>query len=213
MSDLNTARRAFDSLSVRSKIPVLIIDDEGFTYLNELRNEQFNITALNDIEDYNAAEVYPVVICDIKGVGHRFNQEKEGAYVVRELKKRYPFKQFAVYSAGTDYKLDSMNDLEGVKRIKKDVDMYMWCSYIDEMIRLVSDPIEIWKNIRNFLFLKDVSTKEVMLLEDNFVDIYINRPQDMIRFPDADKYPMFTSDMRSVVQSMIAGGLLKLLGI
>ena len=213
LSDLNTTKRAFDSISARSKIPVLIIDDEGFTYLNELRNEKFNITSIKDIEDYNAVEAYPVVICDIKGVGHKFNKEKEGAYVVREMKKRYPFKQFAVYSAGADYKVESMNDLEGIKRIKKDVDMDMWCSYIDEMIRLASDPIEIWKTIRSFLLNKDVPIKDVMFLEDNYVDIYINRPQEMCNFPNSKKYPSLDADVRSVVQSMVAGGLLKLLGL
>ena len=213
LSDLNTTKRAFDSLSARSKIPVLIIDDDEFTYLNELRNEKFNITSIKDIEDYNAVEAYPVVICDIKGVGHKFNKEKEGAYVVREMKKRYPFKQFAVYSAGADYKVESMYDLEGIKRIKKDVDMDMWCSYIDEMIRLASDPIEIWKTIRNFLLNKDVPIKDVMLLEDNYVDIYINRPQEMCGFPNSKKYPSLEADVRSVVQSMVAGGLLKLLGL
>ena len=213
LSDLNTTKRAFDSLSARSKIPVLIIDDDEFTYLNELRNEKFNITSIKDIEDYNAVEAYPVVICDIKGVGHKFNKEKEGAYVVREMKKRYPFKQFAVYSAGADYKVESMNDLEGIKRIKKDVDMDMWCSYIDEMIRLASDPIEIWKTIRNFLLNKDVPIKDVMLLEDNYVDIYINRPQEMCGFPNSKKYPSLEADVRSDVQSMVACGLLKLLGL
>lgn len=213
LSDLNTTKRAFDSLTVRSKIPVLIIDDEGFTYLNELRNEKFNITSIKDIEDYNAVEAYPVVICDIKGVGHKFNKEKEGTYVVREMKKRYPFKQFAVYSAGADYKVESMNDLEGIKRIKKDVDMDMWCTYIDEMIRLASDPIEIWKTIRNFLLNKDVPIKDVMFLEDNYVDICINSPVDMRNFPNPDKYPSLRDDVRSVVQSMVASGLLKLLGL
>lgn len=213
LSDLNTTKRAFDSLSARSKIPVLLIDDEGFTYLDELRNEKFNITSIRDIEDYNAVEAYPVVICDIKGVGHKFNKEKEGAYVVRELKKRYPFKQFAVYSAGADYNVESMNDLEGIKRIKKDVGMDMWCTYIDEMIRLASDPIEIWKTIRDFLLNKDVPIKDVMFLEDNYVDIYINRPQDMNNFPNPKKYPSLGEDVRTVVQSMVAGGLLKLLGL
>lgn len=212
-ADLATAKRAFDTLSARSKIKVLVIDDDGFVYLNELRNENFNITVIEDIEDYNAVEVYPIVICDIKGVGHKFNKEKEGAYVVRELKKRYPFKQFAVYSAGADYKVESMNDLEGIKRIKKDVSMDLWCSYIDELIRLASDPIEIWKSIRDFLLSKDVPIKDVMLLEDNFVDICINRPSEMAYFPKYLKGSMLTDDIRSIVQSMIAGGLLKLLGV
>lgn len=213
LSDLYTAKRAIDSVSARSKVPVLIIDDEEFTYINELRNEKFLITTIKDIEDYSAVAEYPVVICDVKGVGHKFNKEKEGAYIVKELKKRYPFKQFAVYSSVSTYKLEIMNDLEGIKRIKKDVDMDMWCSYIDEMIKLASDPIEIWKTIRNFLLSKDVPIKDVMLMESNYVDIYINRPQDMKNFPEENSFPNLKQDVRSIIQSMIAGGLLHILGI
>lgn len=213
LSDLDTSNRAFSSINVRSRIPVLIIDDEEFAYLNELRNEKYNLTHIKDIEDYCAVEAYPVVICDVKGVGHKFNKDKEGAYVVKELRKRYPFKQFAVYSAGTDYRIESMNDFEGIQRIKKDADMEMWCSYIDEMIRRASDPKECWKTIRNFLLTKDVPIKEVMLLESNYVEIYNKRPQDMKNFPEEKKFPSLTSDIRSIVQSMIAGVLLHLAGI
>ena len=45
------------------------------------------------------------------------------------------------------------------------------------------------------------------------MDIYINRPQDMNSFPNPKQYPSLGDDVRSVVQSMVAGGLLKLLGL
>lgn len=213
LKDLNTTKRAFDSIDSRNKIKVLVIDDEDFTYLNPLRDEGFCIQQIKDIEDFEAVAAYPVVVCDVKGVGHKFSKEKEGAYVVKELKKKFPFKQIAVYSAGNDFKLESTSELEGIDRIKKDVDKDMWCSYIDEMIRKAIDPKECWITIRDFLLRRSVDIKDVMMLESNFVDIYNNRPEDMKNFPEEKKFPNLSQDVRAVVQSMIAGGLLHMLGI
>lgn len=213
LKDLNTAQRAFDSIDPRSKIKVLFIDDEDFTYLNDLRNEGFCIQQIKDIEDFESASAYPIVICDVKGVGHKFSKDKEGVYIVKELKKKYPFKQIAVYSSGNDFRLESTNELEGIARIKKDADKDMWCSYIDEMIRKAIDPKECWITIRNFLLCKGVDIKDVMLLESNFVDIYNNRPEDMKQFPEEKKFPNLTQDVRGVVQSLIAGGILHMLSL
>ena len=167
---------------------------------------------MKNIEDLNAVEAYPIVICDIRGVGTQFDEEKEGAYVVRELKKKYPFKHFAVYS-GSDYKLELMSDLEGVATIKKGAKLDIWRSYCDELIFRASDPKENWKTLRDYLLKKDVPIEEVMKLESNYVDIYNNRPKDMKLFPEEGLFPNLSQDIRGIIQSMIAGGLLYLMGL
>ncbi len=212
IADLNTSRNALSSIDVRQRIKILIIDDEDFVYKEALRDEKYNLTCVKNIEDLSAASEYPIVICDIKGVGTQFDKEKEGAYVVRELKKKYPFKQIAVYS-GSDYKLDLLNDLEGVSRIKKTSQIDEWRGYFDELIYRATDPKESWKTIRNFLLTKDVPLTEVLQLESNFVDIYNNRPNDMKSFPEESVFPNLSGDIRAIVQSMIAGGILHIIGI
>ena len=212
IADLNTSRNALSSIDIKSRIPILIIDDEDFVYKEDLRDEKYNVTCVKNIEDLNAVEAYPIVICDIKGVGTQFDEEKEGAFVVRELKKKYPFKQLAVYS-GSDYKLELMSDLEGVVTIKKGAKLDMWRPYCDELIRRASDPKENWKTLRDYLLKKDVPIEEVMKLESNYVDIYNHRPKDMKLFPEEDLFPNLSQDIRGVVQSMIAGGLLYLMGL
>ena len=163
ISDLNTANNAFSLIDIKSKIRILIIDDEEFVYKEALREENYNIKCIYNIDDLCAVSEYPIVICDIKGVGTNFSKEKEGAYVVSELKKKYPFKQIAVYS-GLDYKLDSLNDLDGIIRVKKDVSIDTWRESLNELIRRASDPKENWKTIRNFLLNNDVSIKDVLIL-------------------------------------------------
>lgn len=212
IADLNTSKRAFSSIDIKSKIPILIIDNEEFLYKEDLRDEKYSIKCVKAIEDLSAASEYPIVICDVKGVGTQFNPEMGGAYVIRELKKKYPFKQYAVYS-GSDYKLELMSNLDGVATIKKDAPLEMWRSYCDELIRRASDPKENWKTLRDFLLKNDVALTEVLMLESNFVDIYNNRPKDMKFFPDEKQFPNIGQDIRAIIQSMVAGGILHLLGI
>lgn len=213
ISDLNTPKNALSAIDTKSKIPILVIDDEGFTYKEQLRDENYNLTCLSRIDDLNAVTAYPIVICDIRGVGTNFDKEKEGAFVVRELKKKFPFKQYAVYSC-SNYPLESFeDDLKGIERIKKDPDIEMWRTYFDEFIRRVTDPKENWKTIRDYLIKKDVPIKEIALLESNYVDILNNRPDDMKNFPEKKTFPNLGQDVRAIIQNMIAGGLLHILGI
>lgn len=212
IADLNTSKNALSSIDVKYRIPIMIIDDEDFVYKEELRDEGYNIKCVKGIEDLSAVAEYPIVICDVKGVGTQYDVEKGGAYVVRDLKKKYPFKQYAVYS-GSTYDLEVMNNLEGVATIKKDAPLDMWRGYCDELIRRASDPKEIWKTLRNYLLEKDVPLKEVLLMESNFVDIYNNRSAEMRYFPDEKTFPNLSQDVRAIIQSMIAGGLLHLLGV
>lgn len=213
IADLNTPENALSAIDVRQRIPILLIDDEGFSYKEQLMNENYNLKCLTRIDDLNAVAAYPIVICDIRGVGTNFDKEKEGAFVVRELKKKYPFKQYAVYS-GSLYSLESFeDDLKGIERIKKDPDIEMWRTYFDELIRRVIDPKENWKTIRDYLIKKDVPLKDIALLESNYVDILNNRPEDMKNFPEKKTFPNIGQDARAVIQSMIAGGILHVLGI
>ena len=212
ISDLNTSKTVLSLIDIKSKVPILIIDDEDFIYKEDLRDEKFNITCIKAIEDLSAVSEYPIVICDVKGVGTSFDKEKEGAFVIRELRKKYPFKQYAAYS-GSEYKLELLADLEGVVTIKKDAPLEDWRGYCNELIRRASDPKENWKSLRDYLLKNDVSLTEVLKLESNFVDIYNNRPSDMKSFPDDKAFPKLNQDVRSIIQSMIAGGILHLLGI
>lgn len=211
IADLATPSQALSSIDLRPRIPILFIDDEGFVYKEDLRDENFNIFCSTKIEDFRAVASYPIVICDIKGVGTNFDKEREGLFVIRELKKLYPFKHYAVYSGANDYQINALDGLEGVFRIKKDPDIDDWRSYLDEFIRRATDPKENWKKIRDFLLQKDVPLLDVLRLESNFVDIYNNRPQQMNLFPEEKKFPSIKQDIRSIIQSMIAGALLRAL--
>ena len=49
IADLNDAQNAFSALDIKSKVPILVIDDQGFEHTERLRDEGYNLeTVLND---------------------------------------------------------------------------------------------------------------------------------------------------------------------
>ena len=208
LSELKTAKLALKK-NYREEIKILIVDDEEFLYYNELRNAKFNITKVDDIQDPLSAALYPIVICDIKGVGKKFGSKKEGAYVIEELKKRYPFKQYAIYS-GSMNQFGLMTFPQGVYPINKDISVEEWAKNFDEMIRKVADPSEVWRTIRNYLMTEEVSLLSILRLESEYVDTVINHPSNLKNFPSEKRGFELSTDVRGVVQSLVAGVILAL---
>ena len=73
----------------------------------------------DDIQDLNMLASYDLIISDIKGVGKYFDSEFEGAFLLSELKKMYPYKSFAAYT-GSAYDPRITEFLSGILVIKKD---------------------------------------------------------------------------------------------
>lgn len=211
LDDLRNANLALKS-NLRENVKVIIIDDDEFVYLNELRKLHFNVTHVTDIEDLYSVEAYPIVICDIRGVGKKIGSSNEGAYVVNQLQKNYPFKQYAVYT-GSSYNTELTSMLKDVSIIKKDVDIEQWAAYIDEFIKRVTNPIETWKTIRYYLLSKDVSLLSVLKMEEVYVKTVLKCPEQLRNFPDVNSFPEINNDIRGVVQSLVAGVMLSLAGL
>jgi uncharacterized protein related to proFAR isomerase len=55
--------------SLRRSHDMAVIDDEPFSQAQQLRNIGFSIIEVGDINNLKSIESYPVVICDIHGVG------------------------------------------------------------------------------------------------------------------------------------------------
>ncbi|OJV91800.1 MAG: hypothetical protein BGO34_06695 [Bacteroidia bacterium 44-10] len=206
--DLNTPRRKMVS-AYRSKVNVAIVDDEEFVYLDELRRSGFSLVKYDDVPDLQSLEAYPAIICDIKGVGKAFKSPFEGAYLIRELRKKYPFKVLAAYT-GSTYDISINSYLEGIHIIKKDISVDEWCSEIDYLIKRVSDPKENWNKIRDMLIKEDVPLLSLAKLEHEYVNILLNKDGNFHDFPSSMKKMNLSEDVRSVIQSLIAGLILSL---
>jgi hypothetical protein len=192
----------------RSSVSILCIDDQGLEYEEIIRNHGFNIRVLKDIEDIKAVTEYPVVICDIKGVGKSFGSKFEGGHIIEEIKNKYPEKVVIAYTGqqfdATYNKFFSLADFT----LSKDIDSDTWVSTLDETIRKVVSPIEQWKRMRDFLLNKDVSLKTVFQLEQQFIDAVLTK--DKSKFAKDSTVKGLEGDVRSVITSFIASILFKM---
>ncbi len=193
----------------RGIVPILCIDDEGLPYENILRNHNFNIRVLNDIEDIKATSDYPVVICDIKGIGSKLGSKFEGGHIIEEIKKNYPDKVVIAYT-GQQFdarynKFFSMCDFV----LTKDVDSDNWVSILDETISKVVSPIEQWNRIRNYLYAHDVSTRKLFELEQEYIGAIINK--DKTKFGKSKTIEGLSSDVRSVLNGFVSSLIFKIL--
>jgi hypothetical protein len=175
---LSELRRPLNNWTeLRRHFPIAIIDDEEFVHFSALTKHGFVLQQLGDIADISAVAAYPVVSCDIKGVGASFGSPLEGAHLIAEVKKRFPDKYVIAYSAGAfgpEYK--RALDFSDVF-LRRGASIDEWTECLDIAIRRVGDPVEYWKRIRMLLLTHEVSTFEVFLLEDAFITSITNHDE------------------------------------
>lgn len=192
----------------RSSVSILCIDDQGLEYENIIRNHNFNIRVLSDIEDIKAVSDYPVIICDIKGVGKKFGSKYEGGHIIEEIKNRYPEKVVIAYTGqqfdATYNKFFSLADFT----LTKDVDSDSWIALLDQTIHKVVSPVEQWKRMRDYLLAKEVPIKIVFQLEQEFIEAVLKGDKD--KFAKESTIRSLEGDIRSVMTGFIASILFKM---
>lgn len=193
----------------RDDIKLLCIDDQGFPYEEIIRNHGFSIKVETDITDIRSVAEYPVVICDIKGVGSKLGSRYEGGHVIEEIKRNYPEKYVIAFTGqqfdATYNKFFSMSDLV----LTKDIDSDEWVSSLDDIIKKVVSPIDQWKRIRRYLYDKDVSTRLVYELEVSYISAVKN--QHKTYFSESKLLKKLNPDVRSVVNGFISSAIFKLI--
>lgn len=206
LSELKNVDSAFKP--DRASIAILCIDDQGLEYESIIRNHGFNIKVLNDIEDIKAVSDYPVVICDIKGIGKIFGSKYEGGHIIQEIKSKYPEKVVIAYTGqqfdATYNKFFSLADFT----LTKDVDSDAWVALLDQTIDKVISPIEQWKRMRAFLIDKEVPLETVFKLEQQFIEAVINK--DKSKFAKQSTIKTLNGDIRAVITSFISSILFKM---
>ena len=196
----------------RGKVPILCIDDEGLEYEGIIRHHGFNIRVVSDVDDIKAVSEYPIVICDIQGVGKAFKSQFQGAHIIEEIKKQYPNKVVIAY---TGQKHDARYNkffLMADAMYSKDIDSDQWVENLDQAVKKVVDPVAQWKRMREYLFRKDVSTRNVYLLELDYIESMLKKNKNILANSKALKG--VNPDVRGVMQgfvasllfSMVAGG-------
>ena len=122
-----------------------------------------------DIRSLTDVAGYDLILCDIRGVGKFFQSDYEGAYLVKQLKEKYPNKIIVSYTADS-YNPKYENYLKYADAIvPKGTTLEDWDSLLSQLIRDLANPVKQWKKTRKALFDANVSTILVAKYENQFV--------------------------------------------
>ncbi|NJW51951.1 hypothetical protein [Salinimicrobium oceani] len=194
----------------RINIPILVIDDNEFEYLQHLRNHRFDITYFPDIPSIESTKEYEIILCDINGVGKKLNSKYEGAHVISEIHKKYPFKTIIAYTGHThDPSYNRFFRLADYT-YKKDIDGDEWVDKLDQAIDLTTNPQKKWTKLRDFLIKNNVTLFEIVKLENEYVK-EILKGNDLSNFPSKKLSNEINPDVRAVIQSFTGSIVFKLI--
>jgi hypothetical protein len=112
---------AIDMAEAKLRVEIAVLDDNAFAPRGALLNHKFRVTELGpDIRSVDQISNYPIIVCDVGGVGRAFRSSLEGAHLVTEIRKAYPDKFLMAYT-GMTYSLAMTNALMSAdKRMEKD---------------------------------------------------------------------------------------------
>ena len=161
---------------VRHSVRIAVVDDREFAPLRNLKNNQFEITHLRDVETTELLQAYPVVLVDLQGVGTSMDPHMQGAHLIREVKAHYPEKYVIAYTGGAEPQLIALAVETADKYTQKDTSIQDWCEILDEATRDVSEPTRFWRKTRIRLLEEGATPFEVACLEDSFVCALLKNP-------------------------------------
>ena len=148
---------------------ILVIDDDEFAYSEALKHNEFRMTHRTDIQSLTDVAGYDMILCDIRGVGKIFQSDYEGAYLVKQLKEKYPNKIVVSYTADS-YNPKYENYLKYADAIvPKGTTLEDWDALLSQLIRDLANPVKQWKKTRKALFDANVATILVAKYENQFV--------------------------------------------
>lgn len=155
---------------LKKKCEILIIDDNDFPFLDVLRKQEYIITQKYDLTDTKEAAEYQIILCDIRGVGKCYNSNYEGAYLIKQLKQKYPNKTIIAYTAN-DYDPEFEPYLEYADETvpKGTYDIEEWDALLDRLLNNIVDPVKLWEQTRDSLLKAGISTIEVAKYESKYV--------------------------------------------
>lgn len=163
----------------RRNLKIAIIDDLDVPYMENLRNSGFNVTHYKDIDNFEMIQPYPIIICDIKGVGAKFGSDKEGAHVIGEIRKLYPDKYIIAMSSAI-YNVNWVESLEVADdKIIRDSDVDKVFQALNEAVDTMKCNKQRWLRIRENLIKKHhVDLFEIWKIEQAFILSSITKNKD-----------------------------------
>lgn len=172
---LNSIDRPHIQISnLKERFPILFIDDKEPPSADTLKALGFKITHFGDLHDIEQVEKYPIIACDIDGIGSRFTQniEKGGYKILREIRKNYPDKYLIQYSTKTPDMDQTLTQADSV--FPKDTHPEAWQENLEEALKQLGNPKTRWIRLRNDLSQKGIDAYEIFKIEQAYIKSVIS---------------------------------------
>lgn len=155
---------------LKQKFEIAILDDEAFRPATPLRAHGFRLTELGgDIKSVDQIAAYPIVVCDIRGVGRAFGSKHEGAHVISEIRKTYPDKFLIAYTGAAHDASYNEELLAADKSAQKDAAIEYWVQLLELGLRSIGDPRQRWIRFRGTLLDRGIDMFDAFKLEQAFI--------------------------------------------
>lgn len=171
LSDLNGVNilKEISLSQLKKNTEIMVIDDDEFVYLDSLKRSEYCIEYRPDIQSLKDVAEYDIILCDIRGVGKFLNSPFEGAYLVKQIKEKYPNKIVISYTANNyDPKFQEYLAFADAT-IPKGTALEDWDSMLTKMLKELADPVKQWEKARKALLAAGVSTVMVAKYESEYV--------------------------------------------
>ena len=177
LADLNSKSflKASSLKKMKENIKILVIDDEEFPLLENLKRHEFNITHKSDIDCFTDVEPYHIILCDINGVGKFLGSTHGGAYLGTQIKSQYPNKIVISYSANPASLQENQNYTIHVDRsLGKGTSIEDWASTLTEYVKQLCDPVNVWKHTVITMINAGISTARIAEYESQYVKVILS---------------------------------------
>jgi DNA-binding NarL/FixJ family response regulator len=155
---------------LRRLIPIAVIDDQPFAPEHNLKNNQFQINTFTDIHKIDQIQSFPIVLCDLQGVGLQLASDMQGAYLIEEIKRNYPEKAVIAFTGGaTNSTISKRAAAAADDYLRKDASIEDWRELLDKHIKNLSDPVFVWKQLRLRLIQAEITPLELLKFEHAYV--------------------------------------------
>jgi len=157
---------------------MVVIDDDPFIQAQQLRNSGFSIIEVGDINNLKIIESYPIIICDIQGVGKAFGSTVEGAYVISEIRKQYPDKYIIAYSTNS-FNMSYQSYINKADlSLSKANTIQEWTEILDKAVDIISDPKRRWIRMRGELLSSGMELYDIFKLEQSYIKSVLEKSEE-----------------------------------
>ena len=138
---------------IKEKCRILFIDDEEFNYIDILkRNGWKNVKRIPDVQDIDNEDIARahLLFVDIHGVANDLFKD-EGLGLIRELKEKYPYKKYVIYTAESSGDRLKKELYLADKVLRKNADAYEFQKTAEELCSYFFSAKGLIENIKNII--------------------------------------------------------------